>query len=209
MLDAHFRFYPGLTSGFTTHSTVTDSDTSQSPKIEICSSSSPYINDTSNGRKHHFNHISHQPKKSSSFSVETLLKNDKSSSSSSEDPSLLFSLSNRSVSNSTKDFDPCHFSGLCSEPCVVKYNQRTLCTLREWNEHNRNVYRNGLNSNMIVRQSPSSDLKFSVQSILANNQLNGEPKYELTQFKPRGKFFLAFWFFYFICFLLIQKKILS
>jgi len=191
MLDAHFGFNPNSTSRFTSSSTVTDSDTSQSPKFEICSTSSPLIVDSINGRSHNSNSLSHPTKQSSSssFSVEALLKDEKSSSSSSKDPSLLFSLSHRSLSSSAKpDLDSCHFFGFCPEPYVVRYNSRTLSSLREWSEQNQNVYRNGLNSNMIVRQPSAGDLKFSVQSILASNQLNGEPKYSgLNQFKPRGK----------------------
>ncbi|XP_074602297.1 uncharacterized protein LOC141855978 [Brevipalpus obovatus] len=61
-----------------------------------------------------------------------------------------------------------------------------LCALREWSVQNR-AYRNSISNHVLIdhRQSAPKDLKFSVQSILSNNQLNNAQKCAINQFKSR------------------------
>lgn len=177
-----------------------DSETSESPKIHIQPSSSP----------------SYPPEhqrltaKQSSFSVEALLKDEKRSASRSPvdfpndnhmfGSALMQGLMPR-VCTYNSIFVPNKFdfeASTSSSSNITNYqdayfskcNQNPLCSLREWSEQQARFGRSGLpfgHNSLLPRQQSANDLKFSVQSILSNNQF-GIPKCGLTgQFKPRGK----------------------
>ncbi|RWS17014.1 homeobox protein dbx-like protein [Dinothrombium tinctorium] len=132
MLETHLGYYAPA-AGFVAAQPNQDSDSSQSPKIDIGSPASPFYPESAAARV---------APKQSSFSVESLLKDERQI----------------SVADS------------------------------EWSEQQSRFQRTGLNVglNLIpARQQNANDLKFSVQSILSNNQYNGAPKCGITQFKPR------------------------
>lgn len=237
MLETHLSYFQNG-QGYSSQTNNEDSETSESPKIDIESPDSPYYSEPDQAIR---------IKKQSSFSVESLLKEGKqeqqqvkddhheqsqsinqeqlnrqksptssspSSSSSSTSPATsvgnLFAtqrqlslcnynalLSSSYLSNNKMDFcsnSPTSSTATtmpptASESLFNRYNQNPLCTLREWSEQAR-FQRNGVNFgsfNLFQRQPNNSDLKFSVQSILSNNQYSNGQKCAINQFKTRGK----------------------